>query len=58
MEHPFFRDVDWRAIYHKTQAAPYVPVIKDAADSSNFGQYEEDKPVQHYTGSEQYFRDF
>ena len=58
MEHPFFRDVDWRAIYHRTQAAPYVPKIKDASDTSNFGTYQEDKPVQAYTGSQECFNGF
>jgi cGMP-dependent protein kinase len=58
MEHAFFKDFDWKAIYRKTAPAPYVPVIKDSADSSNFGNYGEDKPTPEYKGPSEHFADF
>ena len=58
MDHPFFSDTDWKALYRKSSPAPYIPLIKDAADSSNFGSYGEDKPIHDYKGDQNFFVDF
>ncbi|KAK3072923.1 Serine/threonine kinase [Teratosphaeriaceae sp. CCFEE 6253] len=36
MSHAFFRNVNWEDIYHKRVPAPFVPVVKNRADTSNF----------------------
>ena len=58
MDHPFFSDADWKALYRKSAPAPYIPVIKDASDSSNFGTYGDDKPIPDYKGDQNFFIDF
>jgi hypothetical protein len=34
-QHPFFRSIDWDAIYMKEIAPPFVPTIKEVSDVSN-----------------------
>ncbi len=34
--HPWFENVNWDAIYHQEVKAPFIPVIKDEVDVSNF----------------------
>ena len=58
IDSPFFADLDWKAVYNHTAHAPYVPPIKDASDSSNFGSYEEEKNIPIYTGTQEHFRGF
>ena len=58
MDHPFFSDTDWKSLYRKSAHAPYIPIVKDAADSSNFGTYGEDKPIHDYKGDQNFFVDF
>ena len=36
MSHAFFRGVDWDDVYHKRVPAPFLPTIKNRADTSNF----------------------
>jgi hypothetical protein len=36
MSHAFFRGVDWDDVYHKRVPAPFMPTIKNRADTSNF----------------------
>ncbi|KAI1267163.1 hypothetical protein F5Y18DRAFT_444127 [Xylariaceae sp. FL1019] len=36
MSQPFFRNIVWDDIYHKRVAPPFLPVIKNATDTSNF----------------------
>ena len=36
MSHAFFRNVNWEDIYHKRVAPPFVPQVKNRADTSNF----------------------
>ncbi|ORY85674.1 hypothetical protein BCR37DRAFT_412365 [Protomyces lactucae-debilis] len=38
MNHPFFADIDWDAIYHKRVKPTYVPTLRDATDTSNFDE--------------------
>ncbi|KAK1026874.1 Serine/threonine kinase [Friedmanniomyces endolithicus] len=36
MSHAFFRNVNWEEIYRKSVPAPFIPVVKGRADTSNF----------------------
>mmetsp|Transcript_23170 Transcript_23170/g.32073 ORF Transcript_23170/g.32073 Transcript_23170/m.32073 type:complete len:248 (-) Transcript_23170:102-845(-) len=38
--HPWFREIDWPMLLRRQVEAPYVPVINDALDSSNFDAVE------------------
>ena len=38
--HPFFKSIDWDAIYHRRIKGPIIPNVKNAADSSNFDNYD------------------
>lgn len=33
-EHPWFKSIDWTAVYNLAVSAPYVPRVKDANDTS------------------------
>ena len=34
--HPYFKDIDWDALYNKKIQAPFVPVVNNDTDVSNF----------------------
>jgi len=34
--HPFFKDVDWQAVYDKKLTPPFIPSLGDDQDVSNF----------------------
>lgn len=36
MSQPFFRNINWDDVYHKRVPPPFLPVIKNATDTSNF----------------------
>ena len=36
MSHAFFRNVNWEDIYYKRVPAPFIPQVKNKADTSNF----------------------
>ncbi|KAI9832168.1 MAG: hypothetical protein M1819_004519 [Sarea resinae] len=38
--HPFFRGIDWDALYHRKMQGPIIPHLRDAADTSNFDDYD------------------
>jgi serine/threonine protein kinase len=37
MAHPFFSEVEWNDLYHKRVPAPFIPVVANRIDVSNFG---------------------
>lgn len=39
--HPWFKDVDWNVLERKKLRAPYLPKIRDEADTSNFARFPE-----------------
>lgn len=39
--HKFFRSIDWQLCYSRGMAAPYVPSVKSAEDTSMFDSYPE-----------------
>jgi serine/threonine protein kinase len=36
MSHAFFRNINWEDIYHKRITPPFVPTVRNKADTSNF----------------------
>lgn len=38
--HPFFKTIDWDALYHRRVKGPIIPELKHAADASNFDDYD------------------
>ena len=36
MSHAFFRNVNWEDVYYKRVPAPFMPTVKNRADTSNF----------------------
>ncbi|KZF22983.1 Pkinase-domain-containing protein [Xylona heveae TC161] len=38
--HPFFKDIDWDALYQRKTKGPIVPKLKNPADASNFDEYD------------------
>ncbi|MCJ1393372.1 serine/threonine protein kinase, AGC [Xylographa bjoerkii] len=38
--HPFFRGIDWEAMYYRRMKGPIVPKLAHAADASNFDDYD------------------
>ncbi|KAL9114019.1 MAG: hypothetical protein Q9227_001790 [Pyrenula ochraceoflavens] len=36
MDHPFFQDIDWKALEHKNLVPPFKPKLKSGDDTSNF----------------------
>lgn len=42
--HPFFKTIDWDAVYRRQDKGPIVPELKNAADASNFDDYDAEPP--------------
>jgi len=42
--HPFFRGVDWEALYEQTP--PYNPTVEHELDTQNFEQFSEEQPLK------------
>ncbi|KAG8525799.1 uncharacterized protein KY384_000559 [Bacidia gigantensis] len=38
--HPFFKSIDWHALYHRKEKGPIIPKLKGVTDSSNFNDYD------------------
>ena len=38
IEHPFFKDFDWKALLFRTMKPPHIPNVKSQTDISNFKQ--------------------
>lgn len=38
--HPFFKTIDWDALYHRRMKGPIIPELQHAADTSNFDDYD------------------
>jgi hypothetical protein len=47
--HKFFKGLDWHVLAAKKIAAPWVPPVKDAFDTSCFDAYEGDESIQSYS---------
>jgi serine/threonine protein kinase len=46
MSHAFFRNVNWEDVYYKRVPAPFLPMVKSRADTSNFDpEFSSVKPV-------------
>lgn len=39
-DHPFFRNIDWEAMYYRRMKGPIIPFLRNAADASNFDEYD------------------
>lgn len=55
---PFFSGYDWERLYAGTLRSPYSPPVKDAMDTSNFDEYDEEASPSIYTGSQSIFENF
>jgi serine/threonine protein kinase len=38
--HPWFKNIDWDALYHREMQGPIVPHLKSADDTRNFDEYD------------------
>ncbi|KAF2672994.1 Pkinase-domain-containing protein [Microthyrium microscopicum] len=38
--HPWFRNIDWDALYHRKSKGPIIPHLRGPADTRNFDDYE------------------
>lgn len=38
--HPWFKSIDWDAMYHRKMQGPIVPHLKSADDTRNFDEYD------------------
>ena len=38
--HPFFKSIDWDALYNRKMKGPILPKVKSPTDSSNFSDYD------------------
>ena len=38
--HPWFKSIDWDAVYHRRMQGPIVPHLKGADDTRNFDEYD------------------
>ncbi len=55
---PFFAGYDWEALKSGKMKSPYSPPVKDAMDTSNFDEYEEETNPSIYTGAQSIFEGF
>jgi hypothetical protein len=58
MNDVFFSTISWEAIRSREAVAPYRPVIKSDADSSNFNHYEETDKIPVFLGKQEIFDAF
>jgi cGMP-dependent protein kinase len=42
-KHPWFKGLDWDALYNRQIGAPFIPEIKSSTDLENFDEYPEDE---------------
>lgn len=42
--HKFFKTIDWDTLYRRQDKGPIVPELKNAADASNFDDYDAEPP--------------
>lgn len=56
--HIFFSDVSWTEIGAHTYPAPFIPLITNALDCSNFDVYDEVEEIPVYERSQDVFADF
>jgi serine/threonine protein kinase len=62
--HPWFKDIDWDALYNRKANGPIVPHLRGPADTRNFDEYEpEGNNREPYSSDmaekwDQYFKDF
>ncbi|KAF2646311.1 serine/threonine-protein kinase YPK2/YKR2 [Massarina eburnea CBS 473.64] len=62
--HPWFRQIDWEALYYRKVGGPIVPHLRGPADTRNFDEYEpEPANREKYTKEmsdkwDEHFRDF
>ncbi|KAF2733816.1 Pkinase-domain-containing protein [Polyplosphaeria fusca] len=62
--HPWFRNIDWNALYNRKVNGPIVPHLRGPADTRNFDEYEpESEKREAYTKElsnewDDYFKDF
>lgn len=62
--HPWFRHIDWDALYHRKVNGPIVPHLRGPADTRNFDEYEpESENRELYTSEmsekwDEFFKDF
>lgn len=45
MEHTFFADMDWEALYHKRIEPPFKPDVSDATDTKYFDKVRETRSL-------------
>ena len=46
MKHEYFAGIDWDGLYHKRVSAPFVPLINENTDTSNFdAEFPSTRPV-------------
>jgi protein kinase A len=38
--HPWFKDIDWDALYYRKVRGPIIPYLRGPADTRNFDEYE------------------
>ena len=58
--HPWFKNIDWKALLEKKIPAPFIPKIKSATDDSNFQEFD-DEGIRDFPGdvhSRDMFKDF
>lgn len=59
--HPFFKGIDWEALYYRQMKGPIIPEIRHPADASNFDDYDpapESKSVYTSAMAAQYDKEF
>lgn len=62
--HPWFRNIDWDALYNRKVNGPIVPHLRGPADTRNFDEYEpESENREQYSDEmrdkwDEFFRDF
>ena len=50
--HPFFKTIDWQALYNRGIKPPFKPRVKNVKDAGNFDKmFTDEKPVDSYVDS-------
>lgn len=54
----FFRTIDWNELRERRAPAPWLPVLANPLDTSNFEVYDEDDEVEHFWGQDDWANGF
>ena len=58
LSHKYFEPLSFEKLEAKKYKAPWIPSVSDPLDTSNFDEFQDDRFVKKFTGSNKWFKNF